>query len=309
MNLLVTGSHGLVGRALVESLRSDGHHVAPLVRSEARPGEIRWHPETGELDRAALEAVGTPDALVHLAGENIAGGRWTPERKRRIRESRTHVTRQLTRTLLTLEQRPRVFACASATGYYGDRGQDTVNEDSVPGTGYLASICQEWEAATLPAAEARMRVVNMRLGIVLSREGGALAKMLPAFQLGAGGPLGSGRQWMSWIDREDVVRAIRHTIETESLRGPVNLVGPEPVQNAQFARCLGAVLGRPAFIPVPGFALKLLFGAEMAEALLLTGVRVKPTRLLESGFTFNYPGLEPALRHALGSTQRVPSGG
>lgn len=299
MNVLVTGSSGLVGRALMKALRDAGHRAVPLVRSHSGPEQVRWEPATGEIDRQALDRLGGMDVLIHLAGENIAGRRWTPEQKRKIRESRTHSTRELTRTLLSLPERPRVFLCASATGYYGDRGQDTVSEESVPGTGYLASVCQEWEAATIPAAEAGIRVVNLRIGIVLSREGGALARMLLPFQLGIGGPLGSGRQWMSWIHRDDTVGASMHALGNESIRGPVNLVAPNPVQNAEFARALGRALGRPAFMPVPAFTLKLLFGAEMAEALLLTGVRVRPRRLLETGYSFKHPDLEPALRDAL----------
>jgi len=299
MNVLVTGSHGLIGRSLLPALRAAGHVAVPLVRTAPKPGEIRWDPAIGEIDPAGLQALGSFDALIHLAGENISGARWTREQKRKIRESRTQSTRHLTRTVLSLPQRPAAFLCASAIGYYGDRGQDTVTEESVPGSGYLASVSQEWEAATIPAVEAGIRVVNMRFGVVLSPEGGALAKMLPMFQRGLGGPLGSGRQWFSWIERHDAVGAILHCLSSDTLRGPVNLVAPNPVQNAEFARVLGEVLGKPARLPAPAFALKLVFGPEMAEALLLTGARVKPRRLLESGYAFRHPELEGALRHAL----------
>ncbi len=301
MKIIVTGSTGLVGRALVRSLLSDGHAVTRLVRGESQtfsaPGTsaVRWDPERGTIDAAALEG---HDGAVLLAGESVAVGRWTDEKKRRIRESRVKGTRLIAETLAGLKEKPRVLVSASATGFYGDRGAEILREESASGGDFLAEVCREWEKATLPASQAGVRVVHLRIGIVLSGEGGALQKMLTPFKMGVGGRIGSGRQYMSWIALEDLVGAIRHALAEESLRGPVNAVAPRPVTNEEFTGTLGRVLGRPTFLPVPAFALRLAFG-EMAD-VLLGGQRVEPSRLKESGYQFKHPELEGALRAALG---------
>jgi uncharacterized protein (TIGR01777 family) len=238
------------------------------------------------------------DAVVHLAGENIAAGRWTSARKAEIRQSRVEGTRRLCEALARLAQPPRVFVSASAIGFYGDRGAQTLTEESGAGSGFLPDVCREWEAATEPASQAGIRVVNLRFGMVLSPAGGALQKMLPPFKLGLGGRIGSGAQFMSWIAIDDAVGAIHQALSAESLRGPVNAVAPTPVTNAEFARTLARILRRPAFMPVPQFAARLAFG-EMADALLLASARVMPVRLQESGYHFRFPELEGALRHML----------
>ena len=301
MRVIVTGSTGMIGRALVRSLLSEGHQVTQLVRGAAQefsaPGTaaVRWDPSEGFIQREALEG---HDGAVHLAGEPVGEGKWTDEKKRRIRESREKGTRLLAETLASLERKPRVLVSASAVGCYGDRGDELLTEESAPGNDFLSQVCREWEAATLPAAEAGVRVVNIRIGIVLSGEGGALKKMLTPFKLGAGGRLGSGRQYMSWIALDDVLGVIKHALADERLRGPVNTVAPAPVRNAEFTKALGRVLGRPTVLPMPAFAVRLAFG-EMGEALLLAGQRVVPKRLEETGYRFAYPDLEGALRHAL----------
>lgn len=300
MNVLISGSTGLVGSALVSALTADGQQVARLARRRGNGAlpEVLWDPAGGTIDGDALEAAGPFDAVVHLAGESIAAGRWTPEQKARIRDSRVRGTRVLASALSRLPAKPAVFACASAVGFYGNRGDEVLTEASPAGSGYLASVCREWEAAARPATDAGIRVSHLRLGPVLSREGGALTQMVPVFKMGAGGPLGSGRQWMSWVDLTDVVGAFRHVLETVGLSGPVNLVAPNPVTNRDFTRALGRALGRPAIVPAPAFALRMLMG-EMADALLLSGQRVLPTRLQETGYRFQYSQLEDALRHAL----------
>lgn len=301
MRVIVTGSSGLVGRALVSSLVADGHTITRLVRgageSPAGQGvaDARWDPAAGTIDSAALEG---HDAAVHLAGESIAEGRWTDEKKRRIRESRVRGTRLLAETLARLERRPEVLVSASAVGFYGDRGDEVLREESASGEDFLSEVCREWEKATLQASQAGVRVVHTRFGIILSAEGGALAKMLTPFKLGVGGKVGSGRQYMSWIDLADVVGAIRHALEQTSLRGPVNVVAPRPATNEEFTGALGRALGRPTILPVPAFAARLAFG-EMADALLLSGQRVEPARLTESGYQFKYPDLDSSLRHVL----------
>jgi len=301
MKIIVTGSTGLVGRALVRSLLSEGHAVTRLVRGESQtfsaPGTtaVRWDPEWGTVEADALEG---HDGAVHLAGESVAEGRWTEEKKRRIFESRVKGTHLLAETLAALKEKPRVLVSASATGFYGDRGEEVLREESASGADFLAEVCREWEKAALPASRAGVRVVHMRIGIVLSGEGGALEKMLTPFKMGVGGRVGSGRQYMSWIALEDLVGAIRHALADEQLRGPVNAVAPRAVTNEEFTKTLGGVLGRPTFLPVPAFALRLAFG-EMAD-VLLGGQRVEPARLKESGYQFKYPNLEGALRAALG---------
>ncbi len=298
MRILVTGSTGLIGSALVPFLTSQGHEIIRLVRSKPKPGsnEFQWDPLAGVIDPAALTGI---DVVIHLAGENIAG-RWTAEKKARIRDSRVKGTQTLCKTLIQMTQPPRVGVFASAVGYYGNRGDEILREESPPGSGFLAEVCREWEAATEPAAQKGIRVVRLRIGIVLSPAGGALAAMLPAFKIGAGGPIGGGKQYVSWITLDDLTMVIDHVIKTETLQGPVNAVTPNPVTNAEFTKTLGKVLGRPTALPMPAFAARLAFG-EMANELLLASTRVEPARLLASGYTFRYPHLEGALRHLLGN--------
>lgn len=300
MKVIVTGASGLIGTALVPFLTTGGHRVTRLVRSQPRLGaaEVQWDPMAGQIDLGSLEGI---DAVVHLAGENIAAGRWTVEQKTRVRDSRVKGTRVLCEALVGLSQPPQVLASASAIGYYGDRGEEVIREDSPPGRGFLAEVCRDWEAATEPAAQKGMRVVHLRIGMVLSTAGGALAKMLPPFKLGAGGVIGTGKQYMSWVGIDDVVGAIHHVLSTDTVHGPVNLVAPHPVTNSEFTKTLGRVLGRPTLFPLPAFAARLLFG-EMADELLLASTRVEPSRLMETGYTFRHPDLEAALRHVLGKT-------
>lgn len=285
----------MIGAALGAALRAHGHSVRRLVRGgERQPGDISWDPERGTLDPRALEGC---DAIVHLAGAPIAQ-RWTSAHKRDIRESRVLGTSLIARTVAAMERKPRVVLSGSAMGYYGDRGDEQLDERSAPGTDFLASVAIAWEQAAAPIAESGVRLVYLRTGIVLSTAGGALAKLLPPFRLGVGGPMGSGRQWMSWITLDDQVRAMEHALHAESLHGPANVATPNPVTNAAFGETLGKVLGRPAIIPTPAFALKFMFG-EMAEATILSGQRLVPRALEQSGFAFATPQLEPALRAVL----------
>ncbi len=295
MKILVTGASGLVGSALVRLLADGGHEVVGLGRTAPGPGDLRWDPDAGVLEAAALEGF---DGVIHLAGENIAAGRWNTARKRRIKESRVQGTLLLARTLAGLERPPRVLASASAVGFYGDRGDEELSEESPAGTGFLSEVCREWEAATEAAAGEGIRVVHARLGVVLSRDGGALAKMLTPFKLGAGGIVGSGRQYMSWITLEDTVAALAHLLVTETAAGPVNVVAPAPVTNREFTKTLGRVLRRPTLFPLPSFVARLVFG-EMADALLLGSNRVKPASLLDSGYVFRHGSLEEGLRAVL----------
>jgi uncharacterized protein len=297
LHVAVTGATGLVGSALIPFLRTGGHRLTRVVRSApTRDDEIQWNPTTGSIDAARLEGV---DAVVHLAGENIAAGRWTEAAKARIRESRGRGTQLLCESLARLHQRPKVLVCASAIGYYGDRGASVVDEDSGSGRGFLADVCRAWEAATAAASDAGIRVVHLRLGVVLSAAGGALATLLLPFRLCAGGRLGGGEQFMSWIALDDVLGAVLHAIRTDPLRGPVNAVAPHPVSNFEFTKTLGRVLRRPALLPVPAAAARLAFG-EMADEMLLASTRVAPTRLTATRYAFRYPDLEAALRHTLG---------
>jgi hypothetical protein len=296
LHVLVSGASGLVGSALVPFLTTGGHRVTRLVRGHVRDAAARWDPAAGTIDLKDLDAV---DAVVHLAGENVAAGRWSAARKRRIQDSRARGTQVLCAALARLPRPPRVLVSASATGFYGDRGDAIVDEGSAAGEGFLAAVCREWEAATAAAAAAGIRVVHLRIGVVLSAGGGALAKMLPPFRLGAGGRVGRGTQYLSWIALDDILGAILHALRTESLSGPVNAVAPEAVTNAEFARTLGAVLQRPALLPVPAAVLRAVFG-EMADETLLASVRVAPARLSATGYRYRHPDLAGALRLTLG---------
>jgi len=298
MNILITGSSGLIGQALIPELKSGGHSVASLVRFKPQPGAplVYWNPAQGEIDASKLEGF---DAVVHLAGESVSG-RWTPAKKQAIRESRVQGTRLLCEALAKLSQRPRVLVAASASGYYGDRGDEVLREESAAGTSFLSQVCQEWEAATNPAAAGGIRVVNLRISLVLSRAGGGLAKMLPAFTMGVGGKIGSGKQYMSWIDLDDLVQIILFATSTAALSGPANAAAPHPARNLEFTKTLGRVLGRPTLVPMPAFAVRLVFG-EMGEELLLASTRMEPTRLLSAGYQFRFPLLEGSLRHLLRS--------
>lgn len=306
MRILISGASGLIGSALARRAVESGHQVVRLVRgapgSSGAPcsnsNEMVFDPLAGRIDQAGLAAA-QAEAVVHLAGENIAAGRWTAARMARIRQSRVQGTRLLAETLAALPAPPKVLACASAVGYYGNRGDAALDETSPGGAGFLAEVCREWEAATEPAARAGVRVVSLRFGMVLAASGGALAKMLPPFRLGLGGPIGSGRQYVSWISRDDAVSAILSLVADSSMEGAVNLTAPQPVTNREFARTLGRVLRRPAFLPLPSVAARLLLG-KMADELLLSSAQVFPRRLLAAGFAFRDPQLEPALERLLG---------
>jgi uncharacterized protein (TIGR01777 family) len=292
MKIAIAGASGLVGSALIPSLTQDGAAISRLVRSTARAGEIEWHPNQDQLDAKSLEGF---DVIINLAGENIAGGRWTDEQKRKIRDSRVSGTYLLSEAIAKMNARPGAFICASATGIYGDRDDETLDEQSESGGGFLAGVCREWEKACEPAIKAGVRVVNLRLGPILAREGGMLAKLLTPFKMGMGGKVGSGRQYVSWVALDDVVSAIKLAINDQSVRGPVNIVSPNPVTNEEFTRTLGHLLNRPTALAIPAFAARLAFG-EMADEMLLAGQKVLPKKLLSLGFEFKYPELETALR-------------
>jgi uncharacterized protein len=297
LTVAITGATGFVGRALTELLESGGHRVLRVTRSP-REGtdDVAWNPARGELDPRSLEGV---DAVVHLAGESIAGGRWTEARKKAIHRSREAGTLLLSRTLAGLARKPGAFVSASAVGYYGDRGDEALTEASPPGKGFLTEVCLAWEQATQPARTAGIRTVHLRTGIVLAPDGGVLGTMLLPFRLGVGGRLGRGRQYMSWIDLDDHLGVILHALGAETLRGPLNSVAPHPVPNAAFTDVLGRVLRRPTLLPVPSLAIRGLFG-EMGDALLLQGQRVLPDRARETGYRYLRPDLEDALRFQLG---------
>ena len=293
--IAITGASGLIGTALTQALQRDGREVHSLVRTpRGAPREIAWDPDAGHIDAAALEGF---DAVVHLAGENI-GQRWTPAVKERILESRVRGTQLLAGALASLRQPPEVLVSASAVGYYGDRGDEPLDESAPAGNDFLAEVAQAWEAAAIPAANAGIRVVHPRSGMVLSPHGGALARMLVPFRLGLGGQMGSGHQWTSWIALDDEVAAIRFLVDTPILTGPVNVTSPRPVTNAEFTRVLGHVLRRPTLMTVPAAALRLAFG-EMADRTILASQRARPVRLLDAGFHFHHPRLEDALRALL----------
>ena len=297
MKILISGSSGLVGSSLLPFLNDNNHEVLRLVRFQpTAENEIQWLPDQNQID---LNSAGQIDAVVHLAGESIAD-RWNEEKKNKIRESRIKGTKLISDTISQLEQKPKVFISASAIGYYGNRGNEILTEDSVPGDDFLARVCRDWETACLPVSDNGIRSVQLRFGVILNPSGGALAKMLPVFRLGQGGKLGHGRQYMSWVNLEDVTNIIDHVLRTDTLHGPVNVVAPNPVTNSEFTNTLGRVLRRPTI--VPGFlgqlATSVLFG-QMSEALLLASQRVEPTRLNDSGYNFQYQTLESALRQIL----------
>jgi uncharacterized protein (TIGR01777 family) len=303
MKVALTGATGLVGEALLSCLTTNGHEVIRLAREHRAPSGAfaRWDQDKGILDTEAVEGL---DAVVHLAGESIVG-RWTATKKRRIRDSRWLGTKSLSESVAKLKRKPRVLVCASAVGYYGDRGDEVLREDSGKGSGFLAEVCEGWETATELAARAGIRVVNLRIGVVLSNKGGALRKMLMPFRLGAGGVIGGGKQYWSWIDLNDLVGVILFAITHDNLRGPVNAVAPHAVTNREFTKTLGRVLARPTPFPMPAFGARMAFG-EMADALFLASARVEPAKLLAAGYNFQFPTLEEALRNHLsgGSSQR-----
>lgn len=302
MRIAITGSTGLVGQALIAALQKDGHRIVRLVRKHGNAPEgdtALWQPDTGAIDTSAL---GEVDAVIHLAGENVAGGRWNAARKQRIADSRGPATEKLCRTLAALPKPPRILISASATGIYGDRSDEELHEASdLDTTGdFLATVAKDWEHGTNPLASSNTRIVHLRIGIVLDGNGGALQRMLLPFRLGIGGRLGSGRHWVSWISLHDLVRAAQHILGDDSIHGPVNGVAPTPVDNREFTRTLGKVLRRPTVLPMPRFALRLLFG-ELAD-VLLGSIRARPQRLLESGFEFDHANLEAALRSTIAGT-------
>jgi uncharacterized protein (TIGR01777 family) len=296
MKVLISGATGLIGSALVAELESGGHRTTRLTRSPRSSEDVGWDPSSGTIDASRIEG---HDAVVHLAGESIGEGRWTPEKKRRIMQSRSEGTRLLAETIAGLPEPPEVLVSASAVGYYGDRGNELLREDSEPGWDFLAEVCRAWEAAADPAREAGIRVVHPRNGIVLSTGGGALARTLPIFKLGGGGRIGSGRQWWSWVAIDDVAGAYVHALTQDSLEGPLNVAAPNPLTNAEYTRVLGEVLNRPTVFPIPAPAARLMLG-EVADALLLASQRVEPAKLEESGYEFRHPELEGALRHLIG---------
>lgn len=298
MKIVLTGSHGLVGSALLPLLRAENHDVIRLTHARAGaaagPSEVPWNIDTGSIDAIRIES---SDAVIHLAGENIAG-RWTEPKKRAIRESRVKGTRLLAETIAKLDHKPQTLICASAIGLYGDRGDEVLDENSKPGTGFLAEVCQEWEAAAKPAQDAGIRTVFLRIGVVMAADGGALKKMLTPFKLCVGGIIGSGKQYWSWIALDDVTGVIMHALKNPGVSGPLNLTAPNPATNREFTKTLGKVLSRPTIFPMPAFAARMAFG-EMGDALLLSSTRVLPKRLAATGYSFRYPELEPALRHVL----------
>jgi hypothetical protein len=296
MKILITGASGLIGTALTAELIKQGHTTVSAVRREPRRNdEVQWNPAAGQINVSAFDNV---DAVVHLAGAGIGDKRWTDDYKREILESRTLGTSTLANAMAQLSVKPKVFLSGSAIGIYGDRHDETLNENSAHGTGFLADVCEQWEAAAAPATAAGIRTVLLRTGIVLSTKGGALKKQLPLFKLGVGGKFGSGKQWQSWISITDEVNAIIHLL-TSQLSGPVNLTAPSPVTNATFTKTLAGVVKRPALLPIPSFGPKALLGSELADALLYTGQFVTPDALLNDGFSFEHPTLDVALRALL----------
>ena len=295
MKIVVSGASGLIGTQLVAKLSSSGHEVVRLVRRSPKAGEIQWNPKSGTLDAAALDGV---DAVIHLSGAGIGDKRWTDGYRKEILDSRTATTALLATTMASLSRKPSVFLSGSAIGIYGARNDEQLTEVSTHGTGFLAEVCEQWEAAAKPAVDAGIRTVYLRTGIVLSPKGGALKKLLPLFKLGVGGKFGNGKQWQSWISIDDEIGAIEHLL-TANVSGAVNLTAPNPVTNAEFTKVLASVLKRPAIVPVPTFAPKILLGGELADALLFTGQRVIPAALNASGYMFKHTTLESAFRSLL----------
>jgi uncharacterized protein (TIGR01777 family) len=295
VKILISGTSGLVGSALIPILEAQGHSIMRLVRfNNKSSADVSWTPPDQGPNPETLEGV---DAVIHLAGESIAS-RWTEKKKQAIRDSRVKGTRAIVTSLLGMKNPPKLLITASAIGYYGNHNDEILRENAVPGHDFLANVCRDWETATDAAAERGIRTMNLRFGVILSAKGGALAKMLPPFKLGLGGRIATGRQYMSWIALEDVLGVISWALTHESLRGPVNTVAPNPVTNQEFTKTLGKVLKRPTLFPMPEFAARLAFG-EMGEALLIGGLRVEPTKLRQSGYPFQYPDLETSLRHLL----------
>ena len=299
MKILVTGSHGLVGSALVPELVNAGHRVVRMVRPPMKPSEneVLWDPQSGFVEKDKLEGL---DSVVHLAGENISTGRWTEKKKANIRDSRVKSTKLLAETLAGLKSKPNTLTSASAIGFYGSRGTEVINEKSASGSGFLAETCAEWEEAAEPAQKAGINLVYLRFGVILSIKGGALAKMLLPFKFGVGGKIGSGHQYLSWVSISDAINAIKHVLNSKNSSGPFNIVSQQPVTNLEFTKALGKVLSRPTVFPLPAFAARLAFG-EMADELLLSSACVIPSRLIKSGFSFKHNNLEEALRSLLGS--------
>ncbi len=295
MKIVISGASGLIGTQLVRSLKSSGHEVVQLVRRSAAAGQIMWDPKSGKLDPASLEGC---DAVIHLSGAGIGDKRWSDAYRKEILDSRTATTSLLANTIASLQRKPSVFLSGSAIGIYGARGDEQLTETSEHGTGFLADVCEQWEAAAKPAIDAGVRTVFLRTGIVLSPKGGALKKLLPLFRLGVGGKFGNGKQWQSWISMDDEVASIIHLL-TANVSGAVNLTAPQPVTNAEFTKVLARVVKRPAIVPVPTFAPKILLGGELADALLFTGQRVMPQALTASGYVFKHSTLESALRSLL----------
>jgi len=296
MKIAIAGASGLVGSTLIPALAIDDAAITRLVRHAPKTGEIEWHPNQDQVSPQSLEGF---EVIINLAGENLASGRWTDEHKRKIRDSRVSGTHLLSEAIANMVVKPRVFVCASATGIYGDRDDEVLDEQSESGGGFLAGVCREWEKACEPATKTGVRVVNLRFGPILAREGGMLAKLLTPFKMGMGGKVGTGKQYISWVALVDAVNAIKLAIAEQSMQGPLNVVSPNPVTNEEFTKTLGHVLNRPTALAMPAFAARLAFG-EMADEMLLVSQRVMPKKLVSAGFQFQFPDLEKAIRHYVG---------
>ncbi len=302
MKILITGSSGLIGGVLMQRLAADGHEIVRLIRRPVRDPEheLRWSPRHGRIDR---DGVANVDAVIHLAGKNVAAGRWNDRLKQEIQDSRVESTQLLANTMAELRREgrgPSILLSTSATGFYGSRGDDTLTESASPGEGFLADVCMDWEDATKPARDAGVRVANLRLGVVLTRDGGMLPKLEPIFRLGLGGPLGDGRQWFPWVHVDDVADVFAFALTEDSLSGPVNVTAPNPVRHGEFVKALGKVLNRPTVIPVPAPLVELAMGKEMARDMVLASQRVIPAKLVEHGYAFRYAQVDEALRAAVG---------
>lgn len=296
MTIAISGASGLIGSVIANRLTSDGRGIIRLVRHPTdEPDAAHWDPTGGLVDLAKLDGI---DALIHLAGENIASGRWTDERKRAIRDSRVNGTRTLFESLSRMDRPPMTILCASAVGFYGDRGDERLTEESESGKGFLAEVCRDWESAARDAAPTGSRLVHLRFGVVLSADDGMLPRLLPVFRAGMGGPVGGGDQYMSWVAIDDVVRIVERVLSDEQIVGAINVVAPQPVTNREFGKTLGHVIGRPAVVPTPAFAVRLAMG-KMADELVLASTRAIPARLDRAGHEFAFPTLETALRHVL----------